>query len=54
MHVDYGFFKDRKGDLEGKVAVLVTKDRPSGGVCANVIPKKGTGGGDVVKQMNRI
>ena len=53
VHCDYGFFKDKKGDVASKVTVLVTKDRPSGGVCADVAPKKGTGGGYVVKQLNR-
>ena len=53
VHVDYAFFKDRKGEVEGKVTVLVSKDRPSGAVCADVVPKKGTGGGYAVKQLNR-
>ena len=53
VHCDYGFFKDKKGDVESKVTVLVTKDRPSGGVCADVVPKKGSGGGYAVKQLNR-
>ena len=33
--------------------VLVTKDRKSSGICANVVPRKGVGGGFIVKQYDR-
>ena len=53
MHCDYGFFKNKKGDTDNVVNVLVTKDRKSTGVCADVVPRKGVGGGFAVKQLNR-
>ena len=53
VHCDYGFFKNRKGDTDNVVNVLVTKDRKSTGICADVVPKKGVGGGFAVKQLNR-
>ena len=53
VHCDYAFFKDKKGCSDGKVTVLVVKDRQSGGFCADVVPRKGTGGGYAVKQTNR-
>ena len=43
VHCDYGFFKDNKGVTEDKVTVLVSKDRISSAVCADVMPKKGIG-----------
>ena len=53
LHCDYGFFKNKKGDTENVRSVLVMKDRKSGGLCADVVPRKGVGGGFAVKQMNR-
>ena len=53
LHSDYGFFRDRKGNKTNTVTVLVTKDRKSGGVSANVVPKKGAGGGYAVRQYIR-
>ena len=42
-----------KGDKENSVTGLVMKDRRSGSVCAHVCPKKGVGGGWIVKQFVR-
>ena len=53
VHCDYGFFKNKKGDVENVRSVLVMKDRKSGGFCADIVPRKGVGGGFAVKQMNR-
>ena len=53
LHSDYGFFRDRKGDKVNSVTVLITKDRKSQGVCAHFGPKKGVGGGFIVKQYDR-
>ena len=53
LHSDYGFFRDKKGDKVNTVTVLVTRDRKSTGICANVVPKKGVGGGYAVKQYLR-
>ena len=53
LHSDYGFFRDKKGDRQNTVTVLVTKDRKSGGVSATVVPKKGVGGGYAVRQYIR-
>ena len=53
LHSDYGFFRDKRGDKENTVTVLVTKDRKSGGVSATVVPKKGVGGGYAVSQYIR-
>ena len=53
MHADYAFFRDKKGDRENTATVLVAKDRGSGGYCANVVPRKGVGGGFIVKQFER-
>ena len=53
LHSDYGFFRDRKGDRENTATVLVTRDRKSSGVCAHVVPRKGAGGGYIVKQYDR-
>ena len=53
LHSDYGFFRDKKGDKQNTVTVLVTKDRKSGGVSATVVPKKGVGGGFAVSQYIR-
>ena len=53
FHSDYGFFRDQKSDKVNKVTVLVSKDRNSGGICAHVVPMKGTGGGGIVQQYER-
>ena len=53
VHCDYAFFRDRAGDKENTVTVLVTKDRISSGVTADVVPKKGAGDGYAVKQLER-
>ena len=53
LHGDYGFFKDHKGEKEKTRTVLVFVDRKSSGFCANVVPKKGAGGGFAVKQAHR-
>jgi hypothetical protein len=53
VHCDYGFFKNKKGDTDNVVNVLVTVDRKSTGICADVVPRKGVGGGFAVKQLNR-
>ena len=53
LHSDYGFFRDQKGDKQNTVTILVTRDRKSKGICANVVPKKGVGGGYAVKQYMR-
>ena len=53
MHGDYAFFRDKKGEKEGTRTVLVMVDRKSAGICANVVPKKGVGGGFAVKQVHR-
>ena len=37
LHSDYGFFRDRKGDKDGTVTVLVTKDRKTTGVCVHML-----------------
>ena len=41
VHVDYAFFRDRSGEKEETVTVLVGKDRLSSGISADVVPKKG-------------
>ena len=51
--VTMDFEKDKKGDVASKMTVQVSKDRPSGGVCADVVPKKDSGGCYSVKQLNR-
>lgn len=53
MYYDYGFFKNKKDDTDNVVNVLVTKDRRSTGVYADVAPRQGMGCGLVVKQMDR-
>ena len=53
LHSDYCFFKDKKNDRVNTATGLVTVDRKSGGVCAHVCPKKGAGGGWIVKQYVR-
>jgi hypothetical protein len=53
LHGDYAFFRDRPGEKEKTRTVLVMADRKSAGVCANVVPKKGAGGGFAVKQVHR-
>ena len=53
VHCDYAFFRDKSGDRENTVTVLVTKDRKSIGLSADVVPKKGAGGGYAVKQLDR-
>ena len=53
LHSDYAFFRDKKGDMANTATVLITKDRKSAAVCAHVVPKKGVGGGFVVKQYDR-
>ena len=53
VHCDYAFFRDQSGDRENTVTVLVTKDRKSTGLSADVVPKKGAGGGYAVKQLDR-
>ena len=53
MHADYAFFRDKKGEKGRSKTVLIVKDRASGGISANVVPKKGVGGGFAVKQFER-
>ena len=53
VHCDYAFFRDQAGDKENTVTVLVTKDRKSKGLSADVVPKKGAGSGYAVKQLER-
>lgn len=53
MHADYAFFRDRKGDKENTATAFVAKDRGSGGYSANVVPRKGAGGGFIVRQVER-
>ena len=53
LHSDYCFFKDKKSDKVNSATGLVTQDRKSGGICAHVCPKKGIGGGWIVKQFVR-
>ena len=53
VHSDYAFFRKNKGEKENTATVLVLKDRKSKGICAHVVPKKGVGGGFVVKQFDR-
>merc|ERR1712015_151748 len=53
VHADYAFFRDRRGEKEKTRTVLVMVDRKSAGICANVVPKKGVGGGFAVKQVHR-
>ena len=53
MHCDYAFFRDKPGDKENTVTVLVGKDRFSSGIAADVAPKKGAGAGYAVKQLDR-
>ena len=53
LHCDYAFFRDKKGDTLNTVTVLVGKERQNGGVSAHVVPKKGSGGGFRVKQVDR-
>ena len=53
VHCDYAFFRDKPKDRENTVTVLVTKDRKSTGLSADVVPKKGAGGGYAVKQLDR-
>ena len=43
---------DKKGDKE-MANSLVVRDRPSGGVCSNVVTKKGVCGGFIVKEFKR-
>jgi hypothetical protein len=52
LHLDYAFFRDRKGD-KNTATVLVIKERSKSGVAAHVVPKKGSGGGFIVKQFER-
>ena len=52
LHSDYTFFRDRKGD-KNTATVLVIKERSKSGVAAHVVPKKGSGGGFIVKQFER-
>ena len=53
VHCDYACFRDRSGDKDNTVTVLVTKDRLSSGLSADVVPKKGAGDGYAVKQLER-
>ena len=53
LHGDYAFFRDRPGEKDKTRTVLVMADRKSAGICANVVPKKGAGGGFAVKQVHR-
>ena len=53
VHCDYVFFRDRAGDRENTVTVLVTKDRLSSGLLADVVPKKGAADGYALKQLDR-
>ena len=52
IHSDYAFFRDKKGAKDTAI-VLVIKDREKSGVCAHVVPKKGVGGGFIIKQFER-
>ena len=52
-HCDHTFFRDQPKDVEHTVTVLVCKDRLSSGISADVVPKKGAGGGFAVKQLER-
>ena len=54
MHVDYAFFRDGKGHREHTVTVMVSKDRTTTAVSADVVPKKGIGGGFAPKQLDRV
>ena len=53
IHGDYAFFRDRPGEKDKTRTVLVAVDRKSAGICANVVPKNGAGGGFAVKQVHR-
>ena len=53
VHCDYAFFRDKPKDTEHTVTVLVCKDRLSSCISADVVPKKGAGGGYLVKQLER-
>ena len=53
VHCDYAFFRDKPKDVEHTVTVLVCKDRLSSCIAADVVPKKGAGGGYSIKQLER-
>ena len=53
VHGDYGFFRDSRGAKGTTRTVLVLVDRTTGAISANVVPKKGAGGGFAVKQVCR-
>ena len=51
--MDYSFFRDKKNDTENRATVITGKERKTGAYIAHVVPKKGVGGGWIVKQLIR-
>ena len=54
VHCDYAFFRDKRGDMEKTRTVLVVVDRKSGGLSANVVPKKGGGAASQLSRCTEI
>ena len=53
VHGDYAFFRDRQGDKDNAVTLLVLKDRRKKAFAASMVPSKGSGSGFVIKQFER-
>ena len=53
LHVDYAFFRNEKSDEE-RVTLLVGRERRSCALIAHVVPKKGTGGGLIIHQLELV
>ena len=53
IHMDYCFFRDKRNEKEKTRTALVAVDRDSSTIIAHAVPKKGAGGGFIVKQLCR-